>query len=1513
MKKLIWLPIALMTVLSVSGGMAAADDDDGDNGFTATPPFVSVSVKPNMLLMLDNSASMNDLEYINDSTSGIYCYANNYSNAGNYAGYFDQSRFYAWNSGSNKFARVDALSAVCSHKTAYLCTDIAGGVVTKFQASGRFLNWLSASKIDVLRKILTGGKEEDDDHDGEHDDDDDVLIGESRGCLGKRFIKAAPSADFTAGGAITFGINAAYSNPNDPLVISAGANTKIEIFSGTYNATACQNAIANLGNVGQFKQNLIDCLNLGGPDNSFNGAARAAFNVSAQACVKLNNGAAIPNGDYVSLKNHCKKLYETVAPAAIKTTDGYYVCADAALKPGSYLGQCWVDNGNAWSAGGACEEAQLAAYCGYANSPQVVDPSDSPSPTGGMANLPAILNDSGIIGQLGQPKGTFPVRIDMHDEDDDEAHHGLLRKFRDDIRFGAMRFNYCGSASESAADTDIKYICKDPDNAAAPDKDGGKIVSYIGSHDDDDDDIEEAVNDVKAATWTPFAEAYYNAIAYFVKDATVFSTAGSPIKSPLNATDFAAGKNPIQYQCQPNNVLIISDGGSSADLNATMTAKATVNPYKDADVIDRNNCGMYSGSTYVDDLAWFAKNKNIFDPNAAKTQAAQGISTWVVYTGTQNNSETGECKPVTLMQNTATNGGTTMYAATDADSLEDSLGSIFSEVSKKSASGTGVSVLATSGDGEGAMYQAYFLPEKTEGSSARQWLGYLQAFFVDKYGNMREDTNADDRLTLSNDNIIEMAYDADQGTLVKKYTDANGDGVKDSANPSSTVTIENFSTPIWDGGKMLWEKNAAGRKLFTTINGYDFTGLASNSTKGYFHDGNNAALKPWLRAADNTESSNIINWIRGDAVSGYRSRDITIGGTTHVWKLGDIVYSTPVSVSKATENYDIIYNDATYSAFRSANIRRRQAVYVGANDGMLHAFNGGYYDSANKRFCTALDASGLCAGGSPDLGDELWSFVPRAALPHLKSLTASNYAHEYYVDLKPKISDVKLFSSDATHTSGWGTVLIGGMRFGGKSMSWTSGGTSYNTRPEYFAMDVTDPLNPRLLWSFSHSSLGLSMSQPAIVKTCAGGESCKWFAVFGSGPSGYDSRSNLSGFGSGYVFVLDLTSGSNGVISSWTENTNFWRISTGHTSAFLADPVAVDVDMDYDTDVIYIGENFSTGGDHDGDDDHDDHEGDDDDDDHDGGNWSSRMLRVTTGKGSQTNPGSWTLSTLADVTTISAGKDTANRIAAAPSASMDDSGKLWVFFGTGQFFGMDDKGSSNDNDDDHDDDDDDHEGDDDDDDGGGGESPGGSATGAFYGLKDDCWNGTCATAYTSLDDMSTTAVCLGGGAGCSGGTAFSSITHARGWANYFSRMRETADYTGAALNHTGERMFSKPLVIGGLVTWTTFVPGTDSCSTGGEGNLYSVYYTTGTAYKGYTMKGQKTQEAGSGRNNETTVVSRVVRLGSGMPSAISAQITKSGSAKGFAQSSTGAIVEVESITPVSLKSVTTGWKGRRIP
>src|SRR4030095_12001516 len=65
--------------------------------------------------------------------------------------------------------------------------------------------------------------------------------------------------------------------------------------------------------------------------------------------------------------------------------------------------------------------------------------------------------------------------------------------------------------------------------------------------------------------------------------------------------------------------------------------------------------------------------------------------------------------------------------------------------------------------------------------------------------------------------------------------------------------------------------------------------------------------------------------------------------TTRVWKLGDIISSTPVVVGAPRERYDVLYGDTTYGAFFKRYKDRRQVAYVGANDGMLHAFNAGFY------------------------------------------------------------------------------------------------------------------------------------------------------------------------------------------------------------------------------------------------------------------------------------------------------------------------------------------------------------------------------------------------------------------------------------------------------------------------------------------------------------------------------------------------------------------------------------------
>jgi len=774
--------------------------------------------------------------------------------------------------------------------------------------------------------------------------------------------------------------------------------------------------------------------------------------------------------------------------------------------------------------------------------------------------------------------------------------------------------------------------------------------------------------------------------------------------------------------------------------------------------------------------------------------------------------------------------------------LEQQLENAFMSILRNAASGTAVSVLATQGEGEGAVYQAFLYPRNSKtlvgGTEAdRKWLGFVHALFLDEYGNLREDTDGNKILSLTADYIVKTRFDVAQGkTFVDRYQDTDGNGTPDVLIGSIPIDkVQNSVTvsSLWNGGKRLWDTDHSARKIFTTIDGSTFTGLSESATKGTFYDGNATALRPYLRAIDDAEAGNIINYIRGQDMTGYRDRAITIGAETKVWKLGDIVYSTPTAVSKPMENYDLLYGDVSYSQFRQAYFNRRHVVYVGANDGMLHAFNGGFYDKDNHKFWRNY-AGGNFSDTGPELGDELWAFIPREVLPHLKWLTDSNYTHVYYVDLKPKVTDVKIFTADATHTNGWGTILIGGMRYGGKTIPTEIGDISAS----YFCLDITDPINPRLLWTFTAPDLGLSMSYPAVAKV--GND---WYAIFGSGPTNYDILSNLTGFQDGRVFVLKISGGANGVTSSWVQNTNYWKMPTGHATAFMANPITVDVNVDYNVDVAYIGENYKQGG-----------------------NKRAAMWRLTT------NP--WNLSALYDVDSAD---DISKRLTAPPAATIDKNGNLWIYFGTGQFLGVGDRNQTD--------------------------------TGAFYGIKDGCWDGSCTTTYltTNLVDVSTAIVNVGGGViqnvtGAANWTQLMSLMSTKdGWAIYFDNMPSTTtDFLGHTLQHQGERVTTKPAILGGFIIFATYVPGGDICTIAGTSNLYVLYYETGTAYKDYVFKKEK--------DLGTPTVSRSALLGTGLPASVGISVTKEGKIRGFVQSSTGDIQPIEELAPKAPRSGYTGWK-----
>ena len=325
------------------------------------------------------------------------------------------------------------------------------------------------------------------------------------------------------------------------------------------------------------------------------------------------------------------------------------------------------------------------------------------------------------------------------------------------------------------------------------------------------------------------------------------------------------------------------------------------------------------------------------------------------------------------------------------------------------------------------------------------------------------------------------------------------------------------SNLIWDASEKLKNLAPSSRTIYTYL----------NNTLIPFTYGNVANAD--LAVASDAERANLINHVRG-----IDSYDINGNGNTtetREWKLGDIFHSNAVVVGEPSR----FFEDAGFSGpggFYLANKDRTKVIIAGANDGMLHAF-----DAAT--------------------GSEKWAFIPNVLLKNLKLSVAT---HTYFVDSSPKVADVWFPSSsgDATKSADeWKTVLISGLRKGGSS---------------YFALDITDTLNPKYLWEFpkaadtaTRAKMGQSWPEPAIgrVKIETAGTLAERWVAFVSG--GFDYNNTLGRA----FFVVDLKSGD--ILWEFSYDAaggeKQWMVYS-----MAAAPMAVDLNGDGCVDKVYAGD-----------------------------------------------------------------------------------------------------------------------------------------------------------------------------------------------------------------------------------------------------------------------------------------------------------------------------------------------------
>ena len=320
----------------------------------------------------------------------------------------------------------------------------------------------------------------------------------------------------------------------------------------------------------------------------------------------------------------------------------------------------------------------------------------------------------------------------------------------------------------------------------------------------------------------------------------------------------------------------------------------------------------------------------------------------------------------------------------------------------------------------------------------------------------------------------------------------------------------------WEAGALLDQKSESSRKIWTVANSFGVNHSLNNFKTFYAADLGRAFSENSGTNPTTVQTNKLINFVRGlDAYD----EDADNNSTEKRWKLGDIYNSRLIVVGspkarttdKSSKSDTVAYYRYSngYDNFKKGNtcggscLTRKEVVYVGANDGMLHAF-----DSTT--------------------GEELWAFIPPTMLQDLDkmvSVKANKSISIYGVDGSP-------IAKDIFYDNKWRTVLFSGMGKGGKG---------------YFALDITNPISPTFLFAFEnkasmdliyhwdssgtrtdlgyaggiaaeydYSKLGEALSTPIIVAMPDGNDT-KWVAVFGAG---YNSGISTK-YGSS-IYVVDL-------------------------------------------------------------------------------------------------------------------------------------------------------------------------------------------------------------------------------------------------------------------------------------------------------------------------------------------------------------------------------------------------------
>jgi len=546
--------------------------------------------------------------------------------------------------------------------------------------------------------------------------------------------------------------------------------------------------------------------------------------------------------------------------------------------------------------------------------------------------------------------------------------------------------------------------------------------------------LRDAVQNIQLlnANAQPVNEALWDAGVYF---------RGQDGNSQLKiSSDTSSHPSPVRYSCQPNEVILLTTG-NTADTTATKKFLTDLN-----------------GNGTIGDAADAAIYNNTTDCSAALS-GVQGIQTNIIQLLTAEVPILKEAAISTWNSDQSIRGA--YYNIQNTSELTQALNDLLVAAVLPIDTSFVAPVVPVSPENRtysgSRVYMGFFKPLK-----GRAWHGNLK-----KYG------------------VSSDSYLVGQNNQQACYVDIDGNGIDDimkTSLPSGAIngTFMSNASSFWSTGADagLVESGGAGQVLQNDVYPnrtiYTHTGTSAQLThaSNLFTATNGAITPAMLGVAATTDAAKLIGFVHGrDAY------DESSPNAQREWLFGDILHSRPV-----------IVNYSTYQQENEGNCGSNTSIiYVGANDGMLHAI----------RDCD---------------GSELWGFIPPGMLGHLSYLAGTT--HSYFADATPSVYIFnKNNDGNINPANGDKVILVFGERRGG-------GRDTAPTTGSYYALDVTVPASPKLLWSLSNQSAGFTelaetWSEPKIVKLKIGTAS-KIVAFVGAG---YDNIHEDTRFGNTRSFT----------------------------------------------------------------------------------------------------------------------------------------------------------------------------------------------------------------------------------------------------------------------------------------------------------------------------------------------------------------------------------------------------------